>query len=122
MKQTAVKNIWNFIFPSKKQSIGKNISPQKAIELQKEYITPKCDENTPHIEPYIEVAKQLFDSKSEIFAAAVYYLGKIALNKPDTAEPILTILQSYAAKNSRSEEDNLKLTSAIDLIRKKYNL
>ena len=122
MKQTAVKNIWNFIFPSKKKSVSKNLSPQKAIELQKEYIKSRCDENTPSIEPYIEVAKQLFAPKAEVFAAAVYYLEQIALNKKDTAEAILAILQNYAAQNSRSAEDNAILASAVAQIRRKYNL
>ena len=122
MKQATVKNIWNFIFPGKKKSVSKNLSPQKAVKLQKEYIKRKCNENAPYIEPYMEVAKQLFASKTEVFEAAVYYLEQISLNKKDTAEAILAILQNYAAKNSRSDEDNARLASSIAQIRKKYDL
>lgn len=123
MKQKSfIKNLLRFIFRHQIRSKVKALTPHEAVVLQKEYVAQKCDIEAPYTEPYVVLAQQLFDSKAEVFRAAVYYLEQIALNKQDSATPILAVLQNYADKNSRSEQDRQLLSKAIEAIRAKYNL
>lgn len=99
-------NLLDFIIKGSKKIEGKNISAQQALLLQKDFVDnlsrKKADISSP---PYAEIAKQLSSEKSEIFRAAVYYLIKISDNEPRYFSPILSILQNYAKKAKRSDED-----------------
>ena len=68
--------------------------------------------------PYIDVARQLFSEKNEIFRAAVFYLGRIAENEGKYAEPIVKIMQQYAATAKRNPEDMEYLAAQIKQIEK----
>lgn len=115
-----ISNMLNFLFHSKKKNMVRNVTQAKARELQKHYISNKCEVGTPYSQPYVEIAQQLSSSKSEIFRAAVFYLKQIALNDESSAEPILAVLQNYGLAQKRSKEDEIFLSEVVNKIKFKY--
>ena len=85
----------------------KDISAQKALLLQKDYIDnlsrKKSDLFTP---PFMEIAKQLSSEKQEIFRAAVFYLVNIAKNETQYTADILQILNAELKKKHSSDDAN----------------
>ena len=102
----SVKSFLSKIFGSKsnKNKI-KDISAQKALLLQKDYIDnlskSKSELFTP---PFMEIAKQLSCEKQEIFRAAVFYLVNIAKNETQYAADILQILNAELKKKHSSDD------------------
>ena len=90
---------------NRKKSKLKDISAQKALLLQKDYIDnlskSKSELFTP---PFMEIAKQLNSEKQEIFRAAVFYLVNIAKNETQYAADILQILNAEQKKKHSSDD------------------
>ena len=98
MAKSSFKNMLDFLFRRQQTKTKRNISPQEALNLQKQDQASVCEIGLPYTEPYFEIAKQLFSEKESVFNAAVYYLVRIAQNEPTTVSPICAILQNYAQK------------------------
>ena len=90
---------------NRKKSKLKDISAQKALLLQKDYIDnlskSKSELFTP---PFMEIAKQLNSEKQEIFRAAVFYLVNIAKNETQYTADILQILNTELKKKHSSDD------------------
>lgn len=117
-KKPFLQNIWNIIIGNTADS-PKHITAQEAEELQKHYL--EAHKNSAKIQdypPYIDVARQLFSEKSEVFRAAVFYLQRIAENESKYTEAIITVLKQYAATAKRSTEDLAFLKDKIDYMEK----
>ena len=104
----SAKSFLSKIFGSKSNKNKlKDISAQKALLLQKDYIDnlskSKSELFTP---PFMEVAKQLSSEKPEIFRAAVFYLVNIAKNETQYAADILQILNAELKKKHSSDDTN----------------
>ena len=102
----SVKSFLSKIFGSKSnKNKHKDISAQKALLLQKDYIDnlskSKSELFTP---PFMEIAKQLSSEKQEIFRAAVFYLVNIAKNETQYAADILQILNAELKKKHSSDD------------------
>ena len=102
----SVKSFLSKIFGSKSNKNKlKDISAQKALLLQKDYIDnlskSKSELFTP---PFMEIAKQLSSEKQEIFRAAVFYLVNIAKNETQYAADILQILNAELKKKHSSDD------------------
>jgi RNase P subunit RPR2 len=116
-EKSFIQSLVDFLFLRQRNTTQKkrNISPQEAIALQKEYMTDFCNSGQPFEMPYVEIAKQLFAPEDSVFEAAIYYLIQIALNQKEAAEPIEVILNSYVHKCKNVERQN-KILSAIEMI------
>ena len=104
----SAKSFLSKIFGSKNNKNKlKDISAQKALLLQKDYIDnlskSKSELFTP---PFMEVAKQLSSEKQEIFRAAVFYLVNIAKNETQYTADILQILKAELKKKHSSDDAN----------------
>lgn len=120
-KKPFLQNIWNIIIGNTTDA-PKHISAQEADELQKNYLEAR--KNSVKIQdypPYIDVARQLFSEKSEVFKAAVFYLQRIAENESKYTEAIITILKQYAATAKRNTEDLAFLKEKIEYLEKNIN-
>lgn len=114
-----LQNLWNFISGNDDGSLTEQISAKEAIEIQKKYIAHKCDATLPpNTPPYIEIAKQLFSEKNEVFIASVYYLERIAINETKYVEPIVELLKHYLKISTRSDDDKRFLKQRIHQIEK----
>lgn len=117
MRKSSFKNMLDFLFrrQTTKTKSKKDISPQEALNLQKQAQSNTCEIGQPYAEPYFEIAKQLFSEKESVFNAAVYYLVRIAQNEPTTVSPICAILQNYAQKNTNPQRQE-QLEKALQKI------
>lgn len=119
VKKSFLQNIWNVIVGVDNSAKQQKISAAQAETLQKNYLeSQKKAAQLTEYPPYIDVARQLFSEKNEIFRAAVFYLGRIAENEGKYAEPIVKIMQQYAATAKRNPEDMEYLASQIKQIEK----
>lgn len=119
VKKSFLQNIWNVIVGVDNSAKQQKISASQAETLQKNYLeSQKKAAQLTEYPPYIDVARQLFSEKNEIFRAAVFYLGRIAENEGKYAEPIVKIMQQYAATAKRNPEDMEYLAAQINQIEK----
>lgn len=119
VKKSFLQNIWNVIVGDNEKNKQHRISASQAEILQKNYLeNQKSAPQITEYPPYIDVARQLFSEKNEIFRAAVFYLGRIAENEGKYAEPIVKIMQQYAATAKRNPEDMEYLAAQIKQIEK----
>lgn len=119
VKKSFLQNIWNVIVGVDNSAKQHKISASQAETLQKNYLeSQKKAAQLTEYPPYIDVARQLFSEKNEIFRAAVFYLGRIAENEGKYAEPIVKIMQQYAATAKRNPEDMEYLAAQINQIEK----
>lgn len=111
VKQSKFRNMLRFLFQQQEKNIAARMTPSKARKAQK-----KCfEQEKAEIEvlPYMEISKQLYHQKSEIFRAAVFYLEQIALNGEANSKSILDILLHFQKENKRLKEDQEYLDAAI---------
>ena len=94
-------NFMNLFSIKHKKSGVQNISAGKAINLQNAYISATQHLTDTETFPYTEIVKQLYSPKEEIFAAALYYLKKIAKNEPDEVPDILSELNVCLSKKKK---------------------
>lgn len=93
---------------------GKNISVNEALNIQSLYNNNVCnDEELPN-SPYVEIAKQLNSSQSEIFNAALYYLKKIAENESKNKNRIVELLKSIYRESSINESNKKLILKTIE--------
>ena len=111
-----IERMLKFVFGHGSLEKKSKISPKDAQKIQKEYIS-FCQKNSDFCQPYVEIAKQLFSPKTEIFSAAVYYLQKIACNNPQDREPIMLLLENYASQHAVKSEDKNLINEAIATIK-----
>lgn len=119
VKKSFLQSIWNVIVGSNDDKSHRRISASQAEVLQKQYL--ESQKNAAQIDeypPYIDVAKQLFSEKSEIFRAAVFYLRRIADNEGKYAEPIAKIMQQYTQSAQRDSADMEFLAEQLKEIEK----
>lgn len=106
VKKSFLQSIWNVIVGDAEKNKQHRISALQAEILQKNYVeNQKSAPKITDYPPYIDVARQLFSEKTEIFRAAVFYLRRIAENESKYAEPIFKIMQQYAQTADRPAED-----------------
>ncbi|MDO4161468.1 MAG: hypothetical protein Q4D80_00480 [Pseudomonadota bacterium] len=118
-KKSFLQNIWHMIIGGSASSGHKQISSAQAAVLQKKYLEAREDEaKILEYPPYVDVARQLFSDKKEIFRAAVFYLRRIAENENKYAEAIVTVMKQYAKTAERNAEDMAFLAEQIDAIEK----
>lgn len=95
------------------------LSAAKAKKLQKDYYKesqePRSEQITP---PYFLIADQLAVSDDQIFRAAVYNLGQVALAQPRYRKEILRILADYADDKSKTSEQREYVKIKIREIKK----
>lgn len=95
------------------------LSAVKARKLQKDYYKesrePRSEQITP---PYFLIADQLAVSDDQIFRAAVYNLGQVALAQPRYRKEILHILADYADDKSKTPEQREYVKVKISEIKK----
>lgn len=119
VKKSFLQSIWNVIVGSNDDKSHRRISASQAGILQKQYLDNQ--KNAALIDeypPYIDVAKQIFSEKSEIFRAAVFYLRRIADNEGKYAEPIAKIMQQYTQSAQRDAADMEFLAEQLKEIEK----
>ena len=119
VKKSFLQSVWNIIVGDNEKNKQHRISASQAEILQKNYL--ENQKSAPQITdypPYIDVARQLFSEKTEIFTAAVFYLRCIAENESKYAEPIFKIMQQYAKTANRKAEDMAFLNEQMQLIEK----
>lgn len=99
------------------------LSATKAKKLQKDYYkemqAPRSEHLTP---PYFLIADQLAVSDDQIFRAAVYNLGQVALAQPRYRKEILHILADYVDDKSKTPEQREYVKIKISEIKKAKNL
>ena len=118
MKKSFLQNILDFMSGNKFMD-SRTISPKEAVEIQLKYIDSlKSARKTSNYPPYMEITKQLFSDKPEMFKAAVYYLVKIAENESKYTETILDILRECHVKSPHSTENKTYLQEQIDYLEK----
>lgn len=115
-KKSLLKKIVELFATDNRGKFGRNISAEKALLIQKACATVTCDENKLPDQPYVEITKQLTSNKAEIFAAALYYLEKIAANKPQNRQAIVDLLQSVAQEGKISAHNKSLIFSTIKSI------
>jgi hypothetical protein len=121
-KKSLLKNLLTLVY-GKKAAADDNVSPRQAKDMQLACHSKTCDSGlNPYIPPYMEVAKQLFSEKDEIFQAAVYYLVKIAENESKYAEPISMLLKDFAKTAKISEENAAYLQDKINRLETKSSI
>lgn len=119
VKKSFLQSIWNVIVGSTDEKSHHRISAAQAEVLQKQYLeNQKKSLQIGEYPPYIDVAKQLFSEKTEVFRAAVFYLRRIADNEGKYAEPIAKIMQQYSQTAKRNAEDMAFLASQLKEIEK----
>ena len=96
---------------------GKNISAAEAINIQNEYMSVSCPIDAPITPPYIEIAKQLNSPKPEVFAAALYYLEKIAINEKSHSGAIIDLLQDFSVNEKLPQSQKTMIMQTIERIR-----
>lgn len=105
-KKSFLHNIWNIIIGGNETSNQRHISVSQADNLQKKYLeTRKSAAVIADYPPYVDIARQMFSEKSEIFKAAVFYLCRIAENESKYAEAIVSVMKEYQKSANRSTED-----------------
>ena len=120
MKENSfIEKMLNFVFGQRSEKKKSKISPKDAHKIQKEYKS-SCQENCDFSQPYVEIAKQLFSPKTEIFTAAVYYLQKIAQNNQQDRRAIIALLENYATQHALKSADKQLINDTISSI-KRYN-
>ncbi len=119
VKKSFLQSIWNVIVGSTNEKSHHRISAAQAEVLQRQYLdNQKKSLQIGEYPPYIDVAKQLFSEKTEVFRAAVFYLRRIADNEGKYAEPIAKIMQQYSQTAKRNTEDMAFLASQLKEIEK----
>lgn len=113
-KKSVADTLFDFVLKYVKHSKKNFVSTKQAAEIQKRYIEDTCTVGEKNVLPYLEVARQLNNTKPEIFKASLYYLEKIAINHPQMKKEILEALQEFDQKNSRSDKDKNILKACID--------
>lgn len=81
------------------------ITPTEALKIQKASYTLAHTEVKKHFSPtYMSMLSGLDSAEKQVFEATVYYMVKIAINKPKYREEILEILNNKAANNKINPE------------------
>lgn len=118
-EKSVFAELLKFLLNGNNKSEVKNISAQDAVSLQKNYIENLSKNKTDICSPpYLEIAKQLNSTKSEIFQAAVFYLTQISENESRYAAPIISILKKCKKGKKRSAEDMDYLDFCLDKLEK----
>ncbi len=113
-KKSFLHNIWNIIIGGNETPNQRHISVSQADNLQKKYLeSRKTAAIIADYPPYVDIARQMFSEKSEIFKAAVFYLCRIAENESKYAEAIVSVMKEYQKTAQRSEEDMEYLAKKI---------
>lgn len=112
-KKSLLKKIVELFAADKRGRFGRNISAEKALLIQEACASSGCDETKLPDQPYVEITKQLTSNKAEIFAAALYYLEKIAANKPQNRQAIVDLLQSISQEGKISVHNKSLILNAI---------
>ena len=100
-----------------------DISPAEAEKIQKASYALNHTEVKKKFSPvYLSIASGLNSEEKQIFEATVYYLEKIALNKPKYREDILKIMNEKAKESSINPEFRELIRNKIHNIALKNNL
>ena len=95
------------------------ISAPKAKKLQKEFFEQKNKNLSKQITPpFLEIADQLEAEDDQVFHAAVYNLGLVALAQKKYRKEILNILGEYAENKRKTQEQRAYVQEKIDEIKK----
>ncbi len=114
-----LKKITGFIVRRK----SGDISPAEAEKIQKASYALNHTEVKKKFSPvYLSIASGLNSEEKQIFEATVYYLEKIALNKPKYREDILKIMNEKAKESSINPEFRELIRNKIHNIALKNNL
>lgn len=118
-EKTLLNNFFKMLMLKNKESGNKSISVGKAIDIQNSYINSAQDLTAEVAAPYMEILHQLYSPKTEIFAAALYYLRQIAQNNPENAEEIVSALQDFASSKIKNmAERKQQVREAVENIKK----
>ena len=113
-KQSFLHSIWNIIIGGNETPNQRHISVSQADNLQKKYLeSRKTAAIIADYPPYVDIARQMFSEKSEIFKAAVFYFFLIAENESKYAVAIVSVMKEYQQSAQRSEENMDYLTKKI---------
>ena len=115
-KKSVADTLFDFVLKYVKHSKKNFVSTKQAAEIQKKYIEDTCTVGEKNILPYLEVARQLDNTKPEIFNASLYYLEKIAINHPQIKTQILEILSDFDQKNNKSDREKNAVKACIERI------
>lgn len=103
MAQKSLFNKFVGLFSKKnKQLGGSTLSASAARHVQRNYISADNTDDLLPLPPYLEIAKQLYSPKTEVFSAALYYLQKIAVNEPDEAAGIVKALNDCLKSKNKT--------------------
>ncbi len=98
-----------------KKNGGSTLSANQALDAQRDYVSADNKPNLAQLSPYSEIVKQLYSPKTEIVAAALYYLQKIAANEPTATEGILAELNNCLnTKNKITAAHKVLIAQALN--------
>lgn len=86
----------------------RNISADKAISLQNEYIAANEADISRSRPPYADIIDQLRSNKNEVLNAAAYYISRISRNEPSYTDDIIAELNGLL-KQSRISLQNRQI-------------
>ncbi len=99
-KKSLFNKFINLFSKPRGEKAQNTLSASQALNRQYAYITADNFVDSSLTPPYSEIVKQLYSSKDEIFAAALYYLQKIAANEPNQTESILAELSACLSRKA----------------------
>lgn len=98
----------NLFVPNSGTRGNRNISADKAISLQNEYIAESEADYINTRPPYVDIISQLRSNKNEVLSAAAYYLSRISHNEPSYTDEIIIELNGLL-KQSRVSLENKQI-------------
>ncbi|MBR3501601.1 MAG: hypothetical protein IKO06_01710 [Alphaproteobacteria bacterium] len=115
-KKDLLKSLMFLFKKKRRKSHGKNISAAEAIDIQNKYMNISCPIDAPIAPPYVEIAKQLYSPKQEVFVAALFYLEQIALNEKSHNSAIVGLLQKFSVDEKLPQSQKTMVMQTLERI------
>ena len=107
-QKSLFKSFLNLFTPDSGTKSYRNISADKAISLQNEYIASNEADFSRSRPPYADIIDQLRSNKNEVLNAAAYYISRISRNEPSYTDDIIAELNGLL-KQSRVSLQNRQI-------------